>query len=71
MASNNPIETLIFVFVALIYIFILGVIGASFGGVAEQVANQGINSISILVAFVLAIPPIGFIIWIITKTKQF
>ncbi len=71
MAQNEMVETILFAFFALICVFALGVIGASFGGVAEQIANQGITAIAFLVAFVLIIPPIGFIIWLISKAKEF
>lgn len=67
---NESVGTIIFVFIALIYIFVLGVLGGSFGGVAEEVSNYGINAILFLVLFILALPPVAFIIWIINQVKQ-
>jgi hypothetical protein len=67
---DESIGTIVFVFIALIYIFVLGVLGGSFGGVAEEVSKYGINSILFLVLFILALPPIAFIIWIINQVKQ-
>jgi len=67
---DESIGMIVFVIFAFICVFILGVFGSVFGGIGEEITNNGITAIVILVSLVLAIPPIGFIIWLINQVKQ-
>jgi len=58
--------TIILIFIAVISIITLGAIGTAFGGQAEIISNQGMNAIVYLVLFVLALPPLGLFVWLIS-----
>ena len=62
---DETLEMIVFVIGAIFFIFILGVLGASFGGIGEEVASAGINAITLLIVLVLAIPSTALIIFLI------
>ncbi len=54
------------IFIILIGIYILGVLASISSGTAREVAISGINALGLAGVLILAIPPIGLIIFIIS-----
>ena len=63
---NDFIETLILGLIVVTGIIVLAVVG-SLGMGAESIANQGISALALGFILILAIPPIGLFVWLITK----
>lgn len=59
-------ETISTIFIIVIGIYILGVLASTFSGTAREVAISGINALGLAGVLILAIPPIGLIIFLIS-----
>jgi len=59
-------ETISTIFIIIIGIYILGVLASITSGPAKEVAISGINALGLAGVLILAIPPIGLIVFIIS-----